>query len=296
MASAPGRMNYRHHFHAGNFADITKHVVVFLLFREMQKKDKGILYLDTHAGRGSYDLTEANHGDSRIRAPEWPDGIGRLWKRDDLVPALEKYVELARRFDFERGNREAMPRFFPGSPQIAALLARPQDRLVLCEKHPDEYQQLAEEFRFLPGCDVRQMDGFESVRAVLPPKERRALILIDPPYEETDELTRALTALRSGLERLPGGVFALWFPLTQRVQMDVFFREWLGLRAPPTVVIELTIGGESEAGKLRGSGLVVFNPPWQFENTAEPILRQLRLVLAQSPSASGAFKWLIPEA
>ena len=134
-------MNYRHHFHAGNFADVMKHVLLVQLFRALQKKEKGLLYLDTHAGRGSYDLAAAAKGDSRAREPEWPDGIGRLWAQRDLPPPLAEYVTLVRQFDHDRGNRDALPRFYPGSPGIARLLARAQDRLALCEKHPEEFQR-----------------------------------------------------------------------------------------------------------------------------------------------------------
>src|SRR3954464_9405613 len=129
-------MNYRHHFHAGNFADVMKHVLLVRLIRALQKKEKGFLYLDTHAGRGRYDLEAAAMGDTTARKPEWPDGIGRLWSRTDTPDAVAGYLALVRDFDRQRGNLTAAPRYYPGSPWLARLLARPVDRLALWEKQP----------------------------------------------------------------------------------------------------------------------------------------------------------------
>ena len=162
-------MNYRHHFHAGNFADVMKHALLLRLVTAMQKKEKGFLYLDTHAGRGSYDLTEAAQGDSLARQPEYPDGIGRLWTRTDLPMALEGYMALVKRFDREGGNEEATPRYYPGSPWFVRLLARPQERLVLCEMQPDEFELLDIELDREPRASVQERDGYGALRAMLPP-------------------------------------------------------------------------------------------------------------------------------
>lgn len=290
-------MNYRHQFHAGNFADVMKHVLLGRLLRALQKKDKGFLYLDTHAGRGSYDLEAAATGDSLARKPEWPDGIGRLWSRDPaaLPPALGEYLGLVREFDRRAGNLETSPRFYPGSPWIARLLARPVDRLALCEKHPAECAALKAEFTRAPGVTVQELDGYVAMRAMLPPPERRALVLIDPPFEAQDEFAQIGAALRDGLGRFPGGTFAIWYPLTSRARVEEFLGVVRALNPPPTLTCELAIAGEQSAIKMRGCGLVVINPPWQFDGEAEPVLTFLADALAQAPGGEGRIEWIVGE-
>jgi 23S rRNA (adenine2030-N6)-methyltransferase len=303
-------MNYRHHFHAGNFADVMKHALLVQLVRALQKKDKGFLYLDTHAGRGSYDLTQAAQGDSLARRPEWPDGIGRICapsaapadkaatqagEAGEVPEALNDYLELVRRFDRAQGNAEPTLRFYPGSPSIVRLLARMQDRLVLCEQHPEEQAVLQQDFVFAPRTTVQLVDGYGAVRAVLPPPERRALVLIDPPFEQQDELAKITGALREGLARLAGGVFCIWYPLTERARADAFFAALTAQALPPTLALELTIAGDASPLRMRGCGLVIVNPPWQFERTAGALLEFLAPKLAQAPGARARTMWLVPE-
>lgn len=288
-------MNYRHHFHAGNFADVMKHVVLLQLLRGMQKKEKGFLYLDTHAGRGSYDLSAAERGDTLARTPEHPDGIGRLWSRADAPAAVAEYLEMVRGFDRERGNAGDATRYYPGSPWIARRAARPQDRLVLCEKHPEEFSQLDIEFGPESRAQVRETDGYAAVRAVLPPLERRALVLIDPPFEAQDEFEQIARATGETLRRLPSAVVAIWYPLTERARVDAFFTELLALKLPPTLELELAIAGDRSPLKMKGCGLVVINPPWQFDAVVEAPLRWLAEVLAQEPGAAARVRWLVAE-
>ena len=288
-------MNYRHHFHAGNFADVMKHALLVQLLRALQKKEKGFLYLDTHAGRGSYDLSAAAQGDTLARTPEHPAGIGRLWSRADLPASLAEYVGLVKKFDQARGGTGDAARFYPGAPWIARLLARLQDRLVLCEKQPEEAELLDIEFGRETRVQVRTMDGYGAPRALLPPPERRALVLIDPPFEAQDEFARCAIAVGEGLKRLSGGVFAVWYPLTERARVDAFFAELLALKPPPTLELELTVAGEQSELKMKGCGLVILNPPWQFEREAGPMLHWLAEALAQAPGGGARCRWLVPE-
>jgi 23S rRNA (adenine2030-N6)-methyltransferase len=288
-------VNYRHAFHAGNFADVFKHALLVQLMRALQRKEKGFLYLDTHAGRGSYDLAAAARGDTLVRKPEWPDGIGRLWKQESLPPALADYVALVRDFDRENGNLPGAPRFYPGSPRLVQRLARPQDRMALCEKQPGECAVLRAEFSLAHRTTVHEMDGYSALRAMLPPLERRALVLIDPSFEAQDEFVQIATALRESLRRLPGGTFAIWYPLTERARVDEFFDELLALQPPPTLALELAIAGEASGLKMRGCGLVMVNPPWQFDREAEKFLPALTEFLAQAPGAGITNRWLVPE-
>jgi 23S rRNA (adenine2030-N6)-methyltransferase len=288
-------MNYRHAFHAGNFADVFKHAMLVQLARALQRKEKGFLYLDTHAGRGSYDLAAAARGDTLVRKAEWPDGIGRLWEKPDLPVALADYVALVRDFDRDNGNATVEPRFYPGSPRLVQWLARPQDRLALCEKQPGECAALRAEFALAHRATVQEMDGYVALRAMLPPPERRALVLIDPPFESQDEFAQIAAALRDGLRRLPGGTFVVWYPLTERARVDDFFAELLALKLPPTLALELAIAGEGSGLKMRGCGLVVVNPPWQFDREVEKFLPTLAGLLAQAPGADTTMHWLVPE-
>jgi 23S rRNA (adenine2030-N6)-methyltransferase len=290
-------LNYRHHFHAGNFADVMKHVLLVRLMRALQKKEKGFLYLDTHAGRGSYDLTIAATGDTLARQPEWPDGIGRLWSREpSTLPAeVADYLELVREFDRRRGNMDPVPRFYPGSPWIARSLTRAQDRLVLGEKHPAECAALQAEFTFEQRTAVQEVDGYVAVRAQLPPPERRALVLIDPPFEAQDEFAQVADALADGLRRFPSGVFVVWYPLTERARVNEFFTAIQALRPPPTLAAELMIAGDDSAKKMKGCGLLVVNPPWQFDREAGRALDFLAEALAQTPGADARVEWVVPE-
>jgi 23S rRNA (adenine2030-N6)-methyltransferase len=288
-------MNYRHRFHAGNFADVMKHVLLAQAIAALQRKDKPFLYLDTHAGRGSYDLAAAAEGDTQARKPEWPDGIGRLWERAGAAAGIADYLALVHRFDQQRGNLQAVPRFYPGSPWIAHRLLRPQDRMALCERQPDECAALRFEFRDAARVSVHELDGYESVRAMLPPPERRALVLIDPPYEEQDEFARIAAALGDGLRRLAGGVFMVWYPLTERARLNEFFSAVQRLGPPPTLALELTIAGENASIKMKGCGVVILNPPWQFEHEAVELLAFLAGALAQAPGGGSRLEWIVPE-
>ena len=288
-------MNYRHHFHAGNFADVMKHALLVQLLRALQKKEKGFFYLDTHAGRGGYDLAAAATGDSLARKPEWPDGIGRLATRSDWPAAVADYAGLVRTFDQRAGHAGDDVRFYPGSPWFARELARPQDRLALCEKQPAECAALREECQFSPRTSVQEMDGYVALRAMLPPPERRALVLIDPPFEAQNEFAQIADALGEGLGRFSSGVFAVWYPLTERARVDEFFAALRALRPPPTLAAELAVAGDGAAMKMKGCGLVVINPPWQFEREVEPVLAFLAGALAQAPGGGGRVEWLVPE-
>jgi 23S rRNA (adenine2030-N6)-methyltransferase len=288
-------MNYRHQFHAGNFADVMKHVLLVQLVRALQKKAKGFLYLDTHAGRGGYDLAAAEKGDSLARKPEWPDGIGRLWGNPALPGDFDSYLNAVHDANRARGVKEDVLRFYPGSPEIASCILRKHDRLALCEKQEDEFLALAAAFRAVPRTSLHEMDGYTALRAMLPPPERRALVLIDPPFEAQDEFAQIAAALGEGLKRFSTGVFAVWYPLTERARVDDFFDAVLALRPPPTLFVELTIAGEASAIKLKGCGLLVINPPWQFDRAAESALAWLAPALAQAAGGGARVTWLVRE-
>lgn len=290
-------MNYRHHYHAGNYADVFKHVLLLLLVRALQRKDKGFLYLDTHAGRGGYDLSIAPVlPDGRERAPEWPAGIGRLWGKASPSPVLEDFLGLLRRYQDRKGvpAEPVAPAHYPGSPWIAQLLARPQDRLVLCELREDDAEALEYELRGHERTSVHVMDGYTALKAMLPPPERRALVLIDPPFEAKGEFSAVLSGLRDALRRFPGGTYAVWYPVTERARTDEFHRAVIEL-AVPALVVELAVAGDSSAVRMKGCGVMVLNPPWRIEEEIRPILPELVGALRVDAGAAARSWWLVPE-
>ncbi len=283
-------MNYRHAYHAGNFADVLKHAVLVRLMRALQKKEKGFLFVDTHAGRGRYDLLAASEGASRPRSPEWPDGIGRLWDRGDAPPEVADYLGVVRAYDRARGNLTPGPRFYPGSPRVARLVCRPQDRLDFWERQPDECAALRDEFLGERRVSVHEADGYTAMRACLPPQERRALVLFDPPFEAEDEWAQVSRALGEGLERFPGGTYAVWYPLTGRARPDGF-EDLLKSRGAGSFCAELVV--DPSAPRMTGCGLVIVNPPWRFDDEARTILTYLAAVLYRGSGAQGEVRWIV---
>lgn len=284
-------MNYRHSFHAGNFADVFKHALLVPLVRGLQRKEKGFLFLDTHAGAGAYNLNAAPSG----RTLEYVDGIGRLWSRADLPAGVREYLELVRRFNFSRGAIGETLRFFPGSPRLASALLRPQDRLALSELHPDDCETLRTEFARDRGVNVQCIDAYSALRAFLPPPERRALALIDPPYEDHNEVVRIHAALAEVLERFPSGTYVIWYPIKERSGAGAFKSLMATLPLPPTLTAEITIYANDPPDRLNGCGLLVMNPPWQIADELASLVATLRDLLALEPGAHAGLEWLRDE-
>lgn len=289
-------MNYRHSYHAGNFADVMKHAVLVRIVRAMQRKERGFLYVDTHAGRGRYDLASAARGDTLERKPEWPEGIGRLWNRSRLPEVLADYIALVKAYDQKQGNLEAAPRFYPGSPRLVRMLARAQDRLALFEKQQDEAGALRAEFARSSQVGIQSADGYAGLRGQLPPPEKRALVLIDPPFEAKDEFAQVVKAVGDALKRAPAATIAVWYPLTERARVDGFFAELAGLALPPTFAFELTVVGPAHPMKMKGCGLVVINPPYQIDQELTPTCTWMAEMLAQDQGGRAELRWLVKEA
>jgi 23S rRNA (adenine2030-N6)-methyltransferase len=263
-------MNYRHEFHAGNFADCFKHAILVWLLQAMARKDKPFLVLDTHAGIGAYDLG----GAAALRTGEAAGGILRLL--ENTPPALAPYVDLVR-----------AARGYPGSPAIIRALLRPGDRAVLCELHPEDNAAL----RAFTGRD-RQMavhlrDGYEAVGAFLPPPERRCLVLIDPPYESTGEFARLSATLRLAKARFASGVVAAWYPLKNRAPVRAFHDSLRESGIRDIVAVEMFLRAPTDAARLNGCGMLVVNPPFQFEAEMAPLLSALLARLGAREAGEG---------
>lgn len=273
-------MNYRHAFHAGNAADCVKHALLVWLAEAMRRKPAGFLAVDTHAGTGRTDLA----GEEAGRTGEWRAGIGRLWP--EPPEALREYVSLALP-EGVPGEGEAGARPYLGSPALLRALLRPQDRLVCCELHPEDHGALRRLFRGDAQVAVHLRDGHEALRAFLPPPERRALVVIDPPFEAPGEFARLAATLAGAHARFPGGVLAAWYPIKHRAPVRAFHaavREG-GMR--DVVAAELWLREATDPGRLNGSGLLVVNPPWRFEEEAGGVLGALLGRLGEGEAGQG---------
>ncbi|HEY9144390.1 MAG TPA: 23S rRNA (adenine(2030)-N(6))-methyltransferase RlmJ [Arenimonas sp.] len=284
-------MNYRHGFHAGNHADVLKHLVLVALLDALKRKDAPFFVLDTHAGRGQYDLAASQ----AQRTGEADAGIRRLWAtRPSEPPALAAYLAAVAACWTPEADT------YPGSPQLVARALREQDRLAACELQPEEAAALKSLLAGDPRCHVHQRDGYAAIKALLPPREgatrfARALVLVDPPYEaQAEEYPLITAALRDGLERFPQGIFALWYPIKQRATLQPLMRKLANLPMKSALAIELLVRPDDSPLRMNGSGMVVINPPWQFERTVEPALRPLAQAMGE-PGASWRLTWLKQE-
>ncbi len=267
-------MNYRHAFHAGNFADCFKHALLVWLLQALLRKPAPVFVLDTHAGAGAYDLSSG----PAERTGEWRAGIGRLLDAPpaELPAALGPYVGLVRALG---------P--YPGSPALIRALLRPDDRLACCELHPEDYEVLRRRFAPDRRVGVHRRDGWEALGALLPPRERRGLVLIDPPYENPDEFPALAAGLRRGHARFAGGVFAAWYPITHRAPGRGFHQAMVESAIPDILAAELWLRAPDDPARLNGCGLVVVNPPFGFETEAPPILAALRDRLGEGEPGEG---------
>lgn len=263
-----GAMNYRHEFHAGNQADCVKHALFVALLRGLQRKAKPLMVLDTHAGLGAYDLRSP----AAQRTLEAQSGIIRL--RAQAPPALADYLSLVGATDS-----------YPGSPSLAQALLRPDDRLVLCELHPEDGAALRGRYRDDPRVHVHIRDGYEALKALLPPPERRALVLIDPPFEQTDEFATLATALARAQARFRSGVYAAWYPLKSRAPVRDFHATLQAMGVTDVIDCLLAWRTPTDPARLNGCGLVVVNPPFRFAEEAQTLLDALLGAFAEA----GAF-------
>lgn len=274
--------SYRHAFHAGNHADVLKHVVLIRLLSHLALKETPYWVVDTHAGAGLYSL----EGEWAAKRSEFADGIGRIWGRDDAPAPVAEYLEEVRAV-----NEDGVLRHYPGSPFLALRRLRARDRLRLFELHPNEHRVLASNIE-QAGRDanrrtrVQAGDGFAGLMALLPPPTRRALVLIDPPYEDKRDYDRVVAALRDALIRFATGCYAIWYPLVRRresIEMPRRIERIAGLRwLHATLVVRAP---PADGLGLHGSGIIVVNPPWTLEAALRESLPWLRDVLAQDAHA-----------
>jgi 23S rRNA (adenine2030-N6)-methyltransferase len=277
-------MNYRHAYHAGNFADVLKHAVLALVLEYMKRKEAPFRVIDTHAGAGRYALASPQ----AEKTGEWQGGIARLIGPDakPLPPLaarhLQPYLEVVR-----RENAGDTLGFYPGSPAIALSLMRPQDTLIANELHPEELARLEQAIGGDRRAKLMAIDAWVALKALLPPKERRGIVLIDPPFEERDEFDRMATGLAQGLQRFATGVYLAWYPIKDMKPVARFHAALAALALPKALRIELMLARPSDPDRLNGCGLIVVNPPYTLEGELAAVLPELGRRLASTRGGAG---------
>ncbi len=263
-------MNYRHAYHAGNHADVLKHAVLARLMEHLKKKDKPFRVIDAHAGIGLYDLAGLEAG----KTGEWEGGIGKLAEpfNAEIEALLAPYRAVIAALNPDGGLR-----YYPGSPELALRLMRPNDRLIANELHPQDAIALEQQYLHDPRCDVTAMDAETCLKAKLPPPERRGVILVDPPYELKTEAEKTVRMLEQGVRRFAQGVFVVWYPMKADQTAETVLTGAREIGLPGTLKVQMRVREAFKGGGLAGSGLVILNAPWKLD--AE--LRQLVPALAQ---------------
>ncbi|MCP5419965.1 MAG: 23S rRNA (adenine(2030)-N(6))-methyltransferase RlmJ [Gammaproteobacteria bacterium] len=281
-------LSYRHHYHAGNFADVFKHAILIQLVHTLQRKERPLCLMETHAGAGRYDL----NADPARKNAEHRQGILRFWKKGPIAPELADYLKIVSAFNTERG--EPGLRWYPGSPRILRALLRPQDRLLLMEMHPADHRLLKDEFSGDRQVGVHQGDGYAALRALLPPREARGLVLLDPAYERRDEFQRLLNGLLLARQRWPAGVLAAWYPVLNRQPSAHFQQALVKAGIPAVLCAELGLFPYDAKLGMNGCGMIIVNPPWQLDATLQTLLTKLRDGLRQNEPAHIRLEWLSP--
>lgn len=276
-------MHYQHRYHAGNFADVFKHVLLCGLLGALNRKDKPWSYLETHAGAGEYDLG----GEAAGRTGEYTDGIARLMGLQNAPAPLDEFLRIV------ASVNDGPLRHYPGSPRFAQAFMRAQDRLVLCEKVPEIAEELRRNLGRGARAAIHHRDGYEA-HGLLPPAEKRGLVLIDPAFEDRREFEAVGDFLVQSLARFSNGIFAAWYPLKNRHEAQRFARRMQRELTRPLQNFEFDNGAPGE-GQMRACGLLVVNPPFQFDRGMAPALNILQRELAQGPKPSYQIEWLRPE-
>jgi len=282
-------MNYRHAYHAGNFADVLKHAVLALVIEHLKLKPAPFRVIDTHSGIGLYDLGS----EAALKTGEWRAGIGRVIDAElpaDAAAAIAPYLAMVR----EVNSTGPLIRY-PGSPLIARRLMRASDRLVVNELHPEDHAELAKLFARDAETKVLELDGWTALKSLLPPKERRGVVLVDPAFEEEGELGRLVEGLQEAVRRFAAGTFLLWYPIKDPKAIAAFRREIAGLALPKVLAVELMIRAADDTERLSGVGLIVVNPPYTLEAKLKALLPALVPILAQGDGARFLLHDLAPQ-
>jgi len=272
-------LSYLHQFHAGNHADVLKHCTLALALKQMQKKAKPLTVFDTHGGRGSYDLTNAQAKKDR----EFKTGIGHYWNAEAMATLPKWYSQAVT--DHQRDENQSHITDYPGSPALVAHMLRPDDQLVAMELHPKEGRLLKEHFKRQKNVAIHQRNGYEGLRALTPPASRRGLVMIDPSYEVKTEYKQVVDELEHAIQRWPQGVYLIWYPIlvSKRDESKRFKNAIRRLNPNGLTCIELMVKSDDESDKatgMIGSGMLIINEPWGLIQQLAPLIKQLHKDLA----------------
>lgn len=279
-------LSYRHIYHAGNHADILKHLIVSQVCRHFIKKESPFFYLDTHAGIGQYELAS----DQAQKNKEFESGIARLLNEDNLPEPIESFLEIVRDM-----NPEGELTLYPGSPKVVDYYVRQKDKLHLCELHPNDYPLLAALFPNKRRANVVKDNGFAALKAMLPPPQKRGFTLMDPPYEVKKDYQYVVQALQEGHKRFPQGTYAIWYPVLSRKQADQLLLDVKNTQIRNILLVELCIRDTEKERGMAGSGMILVNPPWTLEKDCQACLPVLKDLLAEDDQADFQIRWITPE-
>ncbi len=279
-------MNYRHAFHAGNFADVLKHIILVRVVEYFKRKPAPFRVIDTHAGIGVYDLD----GEAARKTDEWRAGIEKIYRRTFSPAVAELFQPYLDGVGAE--NQDGNLQFYPGSPKLVSRLLRPDDRLIVNELHSEDAALLRRTFSSSRQVKVMSLDGWTALKALLPPKERRGITLIDPPFEQPGEFDRLVKSVIEQQRRFATGAMILWYPIKDRQRVAAFYRQISALKVASCLVCELAIDQINGDGPVRATGMILINPPYPLHDELKVILPVLCTSLGQTSAATHDVRWL----
>jgi 23S rRNA (adenine2030-N6)-methyltransferase len=279
-------LSYRHSYHAGNFADVLKHSVQTFIIEALKQKPKPFVYIDTHAGAGRYDLTSEDSN----KVGEYKNGIELIHSSKNIPQLIQPYLNVIHGL-----NTSTAIKYYPGSPLVAQQLIGRQNRMELSELHPTDFELLGQEFKNHRNIRIQKNDGYKALLGLLPPIQRRGLILIDPPYELKDEYNDAINAIKKAYKLFSTGIYALWYPVVDRMQIEQFCNQFKTLGIKKILRIEMNVREDSDGYGMTGTGMIVINPPWKLLSQMGEALPWLLQHLKQDQHANFKVEWLVPE-
>jgi 23S rRNA (adenine2030-N6)-methyltransferase len=279
-------LSYRHAFHAGNFADVLKHVVLLEILAYLTQKEKPFCVIDTHAGGGKYALDS----DFALKTREFDTGISQLWQRDNLPPSVANYVEMQKRF-----NQNGQFKTYAGSPLLIKQMLRAKDRLCLFELHSNEFEILKTNMKLDKRVQLEKADGLKSSLALLPPTERRGLVLIDPSYEMKSDYSDVVKTLIQMHKRFATGTYVLWYPVIERGRNEILENAFKKSGIPNVQLFELGINVDNSGRGMNASGMIIINPPWNLTATMQTVLPFLANILGENGTGNFRIETLVTE-
>lgn len=279
-------MNYRHIYHAGCFADVVKHIVLITLLKGFHEKEKPFRVIDTHGGIGIYDL----HQNEAQKTKEYEGGIQQLWSNKQIDPLFQPYLDIIHKLN---PNKELI--YYPGSPWIAKQFLRDLDVLQVSELHPQDYQVLRGHFKYDKQVQIFHRDGYNALKAFLPPIERRGLVFIDPPFEDKNEFAYILKGIKEAYQRFATGIYCIWFPIKDMHTIRQFYQGLQALEIPKILALEYITDTKFPKDSLNGCGLILINPPWKCDAHLEQALALLLPILGHEKTGKTRLTWLAKE-